>query len=437
MMAPRSPGHYLITGAGGFVGSHLLHHLLAEGAEVIALLRPRDGESGARRLAALAPYFEGENWPPSRLRVVEGDTTRSRLGLGEGAWRELARHLQGGQILHCAALVDFSPDRRDDLLATNTEGIRHLLPLAEAAGATFNLMSTAYVGASPPDRSPVREEAVPVTAPPPRNAYEESKRLGEALLLAEGPQRGIPWRILRPSIIVGDHREGRTLNFNTVYTLLQILDAVAQRAATESAPPPLRIRCTAESALNLVPVDYVVAATVALVQSPATVGGIYHLTQSAQSALAGGTLDNARLGEVLERLFPPLRLLPARLDAFEAAPPDTRERLLDRGLRVYRPYLDDHPRFDDTHTRAALAGSGIVPPPVEEGWLRRLLAYARTADWGRRRVPTETRAVAGGRGLPMETRAATGGRGLPMETRAATGGRGLPMETRVGKGGRP
>lgn len=97
-----------LTGATGFVGSHILHALLAAGYEIRALRR---GESiGA----------------PSAVRWIDGDLRNV------GAF---ARALEGCRyLIHCAALYSFAPRDRAAIRAVNVDATASLLLAADLAG---------------------------------------------------------------------------------------------------------------------------------------------------------------------------------------------------------------------------------------------------------------------------------------------------------------
>jgi dihydroflavonol-4-reductase len=101
-----------LTGATGFVGSHVLRALRAAGYDVVALVRPSEGAERARRLDGAAP--------------VAGDLRRpGALVAAMAACRYL---------VHCAARYSFAPADRADLRAVNVRGTAGLLEAARIAG---------------------------------------------------------------------------------------------------------------------------------------------------------------------------------------------------------------------------------------------------------------------------------------------------------------
>jgi dihydroflavonol-4-reductase len=99
-----------LTGATGFVGSHVLSALLEAQYRVRALVRP-----GSRPL----PPLDG-------CTIVEGDVLRSG---------DLVKHMMGCRYLvHVAALYSFSPHTHSKMFATNVRGCASLLEAAHLAG---------------------------------------------------------------------------------------------------------------------------------------------------------------------------------------------------------------------------------------------------------------------------------------------------------------
>ena len=67
----------LLTGATGYLGSHVLHELItAHDCRIFCLVRPGKEQSGEERLKALLSYYFGNDYSQlfgSRIFVIEGD----------------------------------------------------------------------------------------------------------------------------------------------------------------------------------------------------------------------------------------------------------------------------------------------------------------------------------------------------------------------------
>ena len=155
----------LVTGASGFVGSHLLPELLGAGHRVVALVRsPASGEKVTRRLpAALA----------ANLELRTGDVDRPAT---------LPAALAGvDAVVHLVAIPRDSNGGRQ-LLAVNLDGTRNLVAAMQASG----VMRLVHLGALGVED---REEL----------HYAKSKARAERAVR----ESGLDWTILKPSLLFG------------------------------------------------------------------------------------------------------------------------------------------------------------------------------------------------------------------------------------------
>jgi dTDP-glucose 4,6-dehydratase len=169
---------FLLTGAAGFIGSHLADRLVGDGHEVIGV----DNLSTGRRQNVA--QLDGS----ARFRLIEWDVTRPLEIDGPIDW-----------VMHFASPAsppDFLSRPLETLLA-NGEGTRLLLELAHAHGAGFFLASTSEVYGDPLVHPQPESYWGNVNPNGPRSPYDESKRYAEALTIAFGAQRGVPVRICR------------------------------------------------------------------------------------------------------------------------------------------------------------------------------------------------------------------------------------------------
>jgi thioester reductase-like protein len=335
-------GAVFLTGATGFVGGEILNRFLQdEGRRVYALVRASDDDSAAARLQR-----------HDRLTAVAGDIERPGLGLDSRTADRLADEVT--TVVHCAASVSFSMGLAESRRA-NVAGTRHVLELAQDCRHLDRMtyISTAYVSGEP--NGLFREDQLDVGQRF-RNSYERSKFEAERMIRKHGD--GLPLQILRPSIVVGDSRTGRTSAFNVLYGPL--------KAFARGGIPAIPARRS--SPVDIVPVDYVADRAVQLASRGSD--GTYHLVAGRNATTVDRLLD---LTARHLRREPPAVL-----------PPTLYRRLLHpwlrrkyRGLRsmeVYFPYFSMRVRFDDRR---------LGPGPAVEDYFGRLIAFAEEARWGR------------------------------------------------------
>jgi len=372
---PLPPPHHdtvLLTGATGFLGTELLARLLDDSdRRVLALVRARNDEEAQSRLrTTLAGIFDDPAPYSDRVVALCGDLTAPGLGLDPAA-HELA--LGASEIIHGAGSVAFNLPL-DKSRAINVEGTKRMLELAEESHRRntlrrFTYVSTAYVAGD--CRGRVREHA----AGPRkrfRNTYEHSKSEAEALV--QERRSLLPVTIVRPSIVVGDKRTGWTASFNVIYAPL--------RAFASGAFPPM-LPARRRSPVDVVSVDYVARATLALSAAEEARGRTFHIVAGDEAQTVGEILDDA--AERFDQRSPmcvSLWLYRTLLHpiALRRSSGSARRQL--KRNEVYFPYFGMRMRFDDSEARAILDPLGIKPVPLLE-YLGVLVEFAQAARWGR------------------------------------------------------
>ncbi|WP_376793475.1 NAD-dependent epimerase/dehydratase family protein [Thermoflexus sp.] len=173
--------HVLVTGGAGFIGSHLVERLLADGHTVTVL----DDLSGGRR-ENLAPVGDHP-----RLRLIVGDVTDPAA---------LGAAFEGVELVfHLAAVVGIPRVLADPLrmIRVNVGGTERVLEACAARGVPVCVASSSEVYGKG-IRWPAAEDDDLRLGPPtvPRWAYAVSKLLDEHLALAWA-RRGLSVRVVR------------------------------------------------------------------------------------------------------------------------------------------------------------------------------------------------------------------------------------------------
>jgi dTDP-glucose 4,6-dehydratase len=168
----------LITGAAGFLGSHLCDRFIAEGHEVVGMDNFITGSPD--NVAHLIGH--------DRFRFVEHDVTNFIYVEGP---------LDG--VLHFASPaspVDYL-ELPIQTLKVGSLGTHKTLGLAKAKGARFLLASTSEVYGDPQVHPQPESYWGHVNPVGPRGVYDEAKRFAEAMTMAYHRFHGVETRIVR------------------------------------------------------------------------------------------------------------------------------------------------------------------------------------------------------------------------------------------------
>jgi len=169
---------FFVSGAAGFIASHLCERLIGEGHEVTGLDNLITGSKRNLRMLDGHPGF----------RFLEGDVTQPIAA--EGAF---------DGVLHLASPASPKDYLAHPLetLAVGSEGSKNMLELARRHNARFLLASTSECYGDP-ERHPQTEDYWGNVNPVgPRSCYDESKRFAEAITMAYHRTHGVRTNIAR------------------------------------------------------------------------------------------------------------------------------------------------------------------------------------------------------------------------------------------------
>ena len=321
-----------------------------------------------------------ERWDTTRVVPVVGDLAADRLGV-DAAW--VADHRGSiDHFFHVAAIYDMTADDATNEVM-NVAGTRHAVELAEAlaAGCFHQVSSVAAAGDhhGPFDET-MFDEGQDLPSP-----YHRTKHESERIVREEC---GIPWRVYRPAIVVGDSQTGAMDKVDGPYYFFPLLKMLRDRL-----PAWLPLLGVDLGDTNVVPVDYVVTAMDHLAHLPGHDGETFHLVNPEPQpvvemvnlfcAAAGApqfatpidrSLTTAGALGLLPRALRPLSVLSTVVRSGPG------QLVLDQTLgRLGVPaevlaHSSFSAVFDSRRTEKALAGSGISVPDLES-YARVLWSY--------------------------------------------------------------
>ena len=260
---------YFVTGATGFIGRYLVSNLLKRKGTIHVLVR----KGSEKKFDAIATSM---GWDRKRLVLVTGDLSKPKLGLAPAKVKALSGKVK--HFFHLAAIYDLSADAASQQVA-NIDGTRHAIELAAAikAGCFHHTSSIAAAGLYPGVfREDMFEEAEGL-----RDPYLRTKHESEGIVRKECK---VPFRIYRPSMVIGHSKTGEMDKIDGPYYLFTLIKKMRQ--ALPQWVPTLGIE---GGRINVVPVDFVADAMDHIAHKRGLDGQCFHLVDP----------DPKRFGELM------------------------------------------------------------------------------------------------------------------------------------------
>ena len=168
-----------ITGANGFIGSHVAIQAAQKGYPLRLLLRS-EPQPAVRNLGA---------------RIFRGDVRNDA---------DLTPFLEGADaLLHVAGVNTPSSSQRESIFTSNVEGTKQILRAAKRAGVQRIVHTGSVVALGCAGRGQTSNEDTPFNLWNASTDYERSKYLGEKTALDLFAQEGVPVLIVQPAACLG------------------------------------------------------------------------------------------------------------------------------------------------------------------------------------------------------------------------------------------
>jgi len=245
-----------LTGFPGFIAGRLVRRLASAGARLMLLVQPALIARAREEVAGIANETGAS---AGNFSLLEGDITEPNLGLSPANFDTAKQETT--ILFHLAAIYDLAVDREPAMLI-NVGGTKHVSDFARTIRNLrgYHYVSTCYVAGM--RKGLIREDELRHDAGF-RNHYEETKHLAEVSV--DALKNELPVTIHRPAVVCGDSKTGETAKYDGIYYLIQYL---------RMWPAALSLLNIGNDAvrLNLVPVDFVIEAMIALANDDRAVG---------------------------------------------------------------------------------------------------------------------------------------------------------------------
>jgi NAD(P)-dependent dehydrogenase (short-subunit alcohol dehydrogenase family) len=340
---------YFVTGATGFIGRHLVERLLQRDGDIYVLVR----EESQDKLAELVRKWGDED----RIKPVVGDLGEKNLGVSQPLPRI-------DHFFHLAAIYDMAADETRNALL-NVGGTQNAIDLAnQLEVGTFHHMSSIAVAGLYDEgtfNEDMFDEGQKLAHPYHRTKFESEK------LVRERVQS--PWRIYRPSIVVGNSQTGEMDKIDGPYYFFKVLQKL--RHALPEWFPLISLEW---GWTNMVPVDWVAAAVDHIAHKPDLDGQAFHIVDPKGQRVGEAMNTFAAAGHAPRTVMRvdrrAMQNLPKGVLHFALKLPALRQIranvLADLGIPdEVVEYVALTCRFDSRDTQRALRDSEITLPPLD------------------------------------------------------------------------
>ncbi len=348
---------YFVTGATGFIGGELVEQLLANRTGPIHCL-VREGSQDK-----LEARIKEWGTTKRRIKAVVGDLSQPKLGLTNKQIDAIKGDVD--HVFHLAAVYDMTADAESQR-AANVEGTRHVVEFVNRAKPRC-FHHTSSIAAAGTYRGTFREDMFDEATGLDTNPYFETKHESERIAREECQ---VPWRVYRPSIVIGDSRTGEIDKIDGPYYFFKLIQRL--RGMLPQWFPLVGLE---GRRINIVPVDFVARAMdhIAHLDEDHWDGKVFHLVDD----------DPLRAGQVMntfaEAAHAPqfqmridaaaLELIPKNVKKLVGSLPPVRSArqavLGDLGIpEDVLGYINWPTKYDRRNTSEALEGTDITVPPL-------------------------------------------------------------------------
>lgn len=360
----------IVTGANGFIGSHIIYRLLQRGWRVHALGRNRGTNRWNDRVIAALSDVGDATGSHGELHCHEVDLNAAGVNLdllfsGDVSPTEAT-------LFHVAGDTRFTPPDPQLQRQMNVQASVNVINALKEKIATAVHVSTAYVAG---DRKGLIQERELDCGQGFNNAYERSKFEAESVLTTLCREHDVPLVIVRPSIITNDRQSGRASTFTHLNALIEVISRLQQHYGIsdgEVVSTAVRLMADPEAQPNLAPVDSIVPPLLEIAESTAAPGKTFHLCHPRPQA-------NSELVDLICEVFKIKGKLVLEYLESIPRPMSHTEEMIVRSLKPYAPYLNSRCEFDVSESRSLVPDYDSQFTQLDVPYIQKIVEFQRSS----------------------------------------------------------
>lgn len=358
----------IVTGANGFIGSHIVYRLLERDWRVHALGRSRGTSHWSDRVIAALREVGNTTDFYGKLRCHEIDLNAPDVRLDFLFRRDDSP--AETTLFHVAGDTRFMPPDTHLQRQVNVEAAVNVVNALKGRIATAIHVSTAYVAGN--RKGLIRERELDCGQEF-HNAYERSKFDAESMLSALCREHNVPLVIVRPSIITNDRQSGRASTFTHLNALVEVISRLQEHYGIpdgEVVSTTVRLMADPEAKPNLAPVDSIVPPLLQIAESSVAPGRTLHLCHPRPQS-------NAELVDLILEVFKVKGKFALEYLESIPRPLSYTEEMILRSLKPYAPYMNSRCEFDVSESRSVVPDYDDHFTQLDVPYIRKIVEFHR------------------------------------------------------------
>ena len=358
----------IVTGANGFIGSHIVYRLLAQGWRVYALGRSTATSQWQDRLMAALSEVGNLTDSCPNLCCHESDLNAPDLSLEFVSGKDYSP--ADTTLFHVAGDTRFTPPDVALQRQVNVQAAVNVINALKGKIAAAIHVSTAFVAGN---HTGLFRESDLDCGQAFHNSYEKSKFDAEVLLTEHCRKQDVPLVIVRPGIITNDRESGRASTFTHLNALVEVVSRIQEHYhISDGQVVSQRIRLIAdpEARPNLAPVDSIIPPLLQIAASSAAPGKTFHLCHP-------NPQPNAQLMGLICEAFQVRGKLALEFLQSIPRPLSRTEEMILRSLKPYAPYLNSRCEFDLSHSRSIVPDYDSYFTQPDVSYIRKVIKFQR------------------------------------------------------------
>jgi nucleoside-diphosphate-sugar epimerase len=358
----------IVTGANGFIGSHIIYRLLERGWRVHALGRSRGTSQWSDRVIAALREVGNPTDSHGELHCHEVDLNAADVRLDFLFRRDDSP--AETTLFHVAGDTRFTPPDPHLQRQMNVQASVNVINALKGRIDTAIHVSTAFVAGN---RKGLIQERELGCGQEFHNPYEQSKFDAEGMLTALCREHDVPLVIARPSIITNDRQSGRASTFTHLNALIEVISRLQDHYGIsdgEVVSTTVRLMADPEAKPNLAPVDSIIPPLLEIAESSAAPGKTFHLCHPTPQT-------NAELVDLICEVVKVKGKLALEYLESIPRPMSHTEEMIVRSLKPYAPYLNSRCAFDVSESRSVVPDYDSHFTQLDVPYIQKIVEFQR------------------------------------------------------------